>query len=493
MCRCIRWSITPERWCPRSPPAPARPAKPGRAGPAASPTVPAAQVDAALADAHRAEWAAVVAATARLTGDLDLAEECAQEAFARAVEVWPGRGIPDRPGAWLTTVAANRARDVLRRDAALRRRLPLLVREAPADDGASWHSDDRLRLIFTCCHPALARESQVALTLRLVCGVSTGDIAAAFLVGESAMAARVTAREAQDRHGAHPVPGARRVGAAGAGGSGVRRPLPGLHGGARASFRDAVVRADLVEEAIALTRLLHGLLPADRSVAGLLALMLLIDARRDTRDELLADQDRSRWDRRSSTRGPPSSRRRRRERWTAMRSRRRSPPCTRRRRRGATRTGRGSPTSTGCSRRPGRAPSSRSTARSPWACATGQPLGSPRSTPSPPTPRSRGIRIFPRREPRSSWTSAAGARRPMPTPMPHCSQGARRAAAPAEKAERARSSAWRYVGLIAAAARTRQAAGSTRLPAASRCVSARRRVRRPLRPAPPRRRAGRRR
>src|SRR6478735_292505 len=156
------------------------------------PSAPVDDVPTVLAAALRDEWAAVVAATARLTGDLDLAEECAQEAFARAVEVWPHRGIPDRPGAWLTTVAANRARDVLRREAALRRRLPLLVREDPPDDGASWHSDDRLRLIFTCCHPAIAREAQVALTLRLVCGVSTADIAAAFLVGESAMAARVT-------------------------------------------------------------------------------------------------------------------------------------------------------------------------------------------------------------------------------------------------------------------------------------------------------------
>src|SRR6185437_12135320 len=134
-------------------------------------------VSAALTDAHRQEWSAVVAATAALTGDLDLAEESAQEAFARAVEVWPGRGIPDRPGAWLTTVAANHARDVLRRQAALARRLPLLVRDEVADEHEEWRSDDRLRLIFTCCHPALARDAQVALTLRLVCGIPTGDIA----------------------------------------------------------------------------------------------------------------------------------------------------------------------------------------------------------------------------------------------------------------------------------------------------------------------------
>lgn len=266
---------------------------PGSAGPSAAPDV----VHAALADAHRSEWAAVVAATARLTGDLDLAEECAQEAFARAVDLWPSRGIPDRPGAWLTTVAANRARDVLRRETALRRRLPLLVREDLPDDGASWHSDDRLRLIFTCCHPALAREAQVALTLRLVCGVSTADIAAAFLLGESAMAARVTRAKRKIATARIPfrVPDAwelpERVGV-------VCDVLYLVFTvGHAPPSGDAVVRADLVEEAIALTRMLRGLLPADRSVAGLLALMLLIDARRDTRDELLADQDRSRWDR----------------------------------------------------------------------------------------------------------------------------------------------------------------------------------------------------
>ena len=269
----------------------------GRAGATVSATVPAAKVRAALAETHRAEWAAVVAATARLTGDLDLAEECAQEAFARAVEVWPGRGIPDRPGAWLTTVAANRARDVLRRDAALRRRLPLLVREDPTDDGATWHSDDRLRLIFTCCHPALAREAQVALTLRLVCGVSTGDIAAAFLVSESAMAARVTRAKRKIATARIPfrVPDAWELPERVAVVCDVLYLVFTV--GHAPPSGDAVVRADLVDEAIALTRLLRELLPADRSVAGLLALMLLIDARRDTRDELLADQDRSKWDR----------------------------------------------------------------------------------------------------------------------------------------------------------------------------------------------------
>ena len=209
---------------------------------------------------------------------------------------------------------------------------------------------DRLRLIFTCCHPALAREAQVALTLRLVCGVSTGDIAAAFLVGESAMAARVTRAKRKIATARIPfrVPDAwelpERVAV-------VCEVLYLVFTvGHAPPSGDAVVRADLVDEAIALTRMLRGLLPADRSVAGLLALMLLIDARRGTRDELLADQDRSRWDRALIDEGLAlAGDGARRERWTATRSRPRSPPCTRRRRRGATPTGRGSPTSTGCS------------------------------------------------------------------------------------------------------------------------------------------------
>ncbi|GAA5209133.1 RNA polymerase sigma factor [Microbacterium kyungheense] len=264
---------------------------------ATAPRPAADAVDAALGRAHREEWAAVVATTARLTGDLDLAEESAQEAFARAVEVWPVRGIPDRPGAWLTTVAANRARDELRRRTALRRRLPLLVREDPPDDEASWHADDRLRLVFTCCHPALAKEAQVALTLRLVCGVSTGDIAAAFLVSEPTMAARVTRAKRKIAAARIPfrVPDAAELPAR------VDVVCDVLYlvftVGHAPPSGDAVVRADLVDEAIALTRMLHGLLPKNRAVTGLLALMLLTDARRGTRDDLLPDQDRARWDR----------------------------------------------------------------------------------------------------------------------------------------------------------------------------------------------------
>lgn len=264
---------------------------------AVTPASDAADADAALASAHRAEWAAVVASTARLTGDLDLAEECTQEAFARAVEVWPVRGIPDRPGAWLTTVAANRARDELRRRTALRRRLPLLVREDSADHDASWNADDRLRLVFTCCHPALSREAQVALTLRLVCGVPTGDVAAVLLVSESTMAARITRAKRKIAVARIPyrVPDAAELPER------IDVVCDVLYlvftlGHAPPSG-ERPVRADLVDEAIALTRMLHALLPKSRAVTGLLALMLLTDARRATRDDLLPEQDRSRWDR----------------------------------------------------------------------------------------------------------------------------------------------------------------------------------------------------
>jgi RNA polymerase sigma-70 factor (ECF subfamily) len=152
-----------------------------------------AEVVAAVAHAHRRDWARVYAATARLTRDLDLAEECTQEAYPQALQTWPQTGIPDRPGAWLTTAARNRALDVLRRESVLRRALPLLVPDESApgleDD---LLDDDRLRLIFTCCHPALSRDAQVALTLRLVCGLTTAEVARAFLVQEPTMAARIT-------------------------------------------------------------------------------------------------------------------------------------------------------------------------------------------------------------------------------------------------------------------------------------------------------------
>src|SRR5262249_42568487 len=160
-------------------------------------------VSAAIADAHRREWAFVLAATARVAGDLDLAEECVQDAYAAALTAWTRQGIPRNTGAWLTTAARRRAIDMKRRDAVLRAKLPLLIEPDPpvaasappgdrAAEGDEVIPDDRLRLIFACCHPALAREAQVALTWRLVCGLTTVEIAQAFLITEPTMAARVT-------------------------------------------------------------------------------------------------------------------------------------------------------------------------------------------------------------------------------------------------------------------------------------------------------------
>ena len=161
--------------------------RPG-AGADAGPGPGAGEVSAAVADAHRREWAFVLAATARVAGDLDLAEECVQDAYAAALTAWTRQGVPDSPGAWLTTAARRRAIDAKRRDRVLRAKLPLLIEPDPpvaasAPPGAGRAEedevipDDRLRLIFTCCHPALAREAQVALTLRLVCGLTTVEIA----------------------------------------------------------------------------------------------------------------------------------------------------------------------------------------------------------------------------------------------------------------------------------------------------------------------------
>ena len=264
-----------------------------------------ASVEAAVADAHRREWAFVLAATVRVTGDIDLAEECVQEAYARALTTWPHQGVPARPGAWLTTVARRRAVDLLRRNATHDRVLPQLVdvdagADHPSDPGAI--ADDRLRLIFTCCHPALAPESQVALTLRLVCGLTTSEVARMFLVQEATMAARIT--RAKKKIAAARIP--YRVPAAGDLPARIDAVLTVVHlvftTGHTAPAGSDLVRTDLVERALHLARMLRTLLPADPDVAGLLALILLTDARRPSRTAadgtltLLPDQDRSRWD-----------------------------------------------------------------------------------------------------------------------------------------------------------------------------------------------------
>jgi RNA polymerase sigma-70 factor (ECF subfamily) len=248
----------------------------------------------------------VLAATVRVTRDLDLAEECVQEAYARALTVWQ-EGVPANPGAWLTTTARNRALDELRRSATLRGKLPLLVEPEgdPASGGAAAEQpfpDDRLRLVFTCCHPALAQEAQVALTLRLLCGLTTAEVARAFLVPETTMAARIT--RAKKKIAAARIPYAIPPAAALPGR--VDAVLSVVHllftAGHTAASGPALRRPDLVERALDLARMLRVLLPGDPDVAGLLALVLLTDARRETRVGadgrllLLEEQDRSRWD-----------------------------------------------------------------------------------------------------------------------------------------------------------------------------------------------------
>ena len=276
-------------------------------------------VAAAVADAHRREWAFVLAAVVRVTRDLDLAEECVQDAYARALATWGSRGIPARPGAWLTTVARRRALDLLRREGALRRSLPLLVGDddlpgpdgdpSAADGALEEHADDRLRLIFTCCHPAIAAEAQVALTLRLLCGLTTAEVARAFLVSEPAMAARITRAKKKIATARIPY----RVPAADELPERIDAVLTVVHllftTGHTAPAGDDLSRRDLVERSLDLARMLRALLPSDPGVAGLLALILLTDSRRETRTGtdgrlvLLAEQDRQRWDRNAISEG----------------------------------------------------------------------------------------------------------------------------------------------------------------------------------------------
>jgi RNA polymerase sigma-70 factor (ECF subfamily) len=241
----------------------------------------------------------VLAATVRVTRDLDLAEECVQDAFAKALTSWDTDGVPRNPGAWLTTASRNRALDVIRREATLRAKLPLLVMDPPDEDDG--FPDDRLRLVFTCCHPALATEAQVALTLRLLCGLSTAEVARAFLVSEPTMAARITRAKKKIAHAHIPyrVPDEEDLPER------IDAVLAAIHllfsTGHTAPVGDRLVRDDLVGRALDLTRMLRSLLPRPE-VEGLLALILLTDARRATRVDatgrllLLEHQDRTRWD-----------------------------------------------------------------------------------------------------------------------------------------------------------------------------------------------------
>jgi RNA polymerase sigma factor (sigma-70 family) len=267
----------------------------------------------ALADAHRHEWGRVVASTVRTARDLDLAEESAQEAFTEALTIWPRDGIPSNPGAWLTTVARRRAIDALRRAASHQRKLPLLVEPEHLEaveltdsdvEAAGDHArDDTMRLIFMCCHPSLSREAQMALTLRLVCGMVTPDIAKCFIVSESTMAARLTRAKKKIMLARIPFRSPRA--------DELADRLEGVLGviyllftvGHTSPDGDLLIRRDSTREALRLARLLHGVMPEEPEVTGLLALLLVIEARQESRvNEIgearrISEQDRSMWDR----------------------------------------------------------------------------------------------------------------------------------------------------------------------------------------------------
>ncbi|MBL7494004.1 RNA polymerase sigma factor [Frankia sp. AgB1.9] len=259
----------------------------------------------AIARAHREEWARVIAALTRRFGDLDLAEEAAAEAFATAVERWPADGVPPNPGAWLTTTGSRRAIDRIRRESKrdVKQQEAALLYDDDPPEPLGAVDDDRLRLIFTCCHPALAIEARVALTLRLVAGLTVPEIARAFLVGETAMGQRITRAKAKIKAARIPY----RAPAAADLPTRVSGVLAVLYfvfneGYLATGAGTDPVRQDLTAEAIRLARLIRALLPADGEVAGLLALMLLTEARRDARfsasGELvtLDEQDRGAWD-----------------------------------------------------------------------------------------------------------------------------------------------------------------------------------------------------
>ncbi len=263
-----------------------------------------ADVREAIIQAHHEEWARVVAALTRRFGDLDIAEEAAAEAFATAVRRWPADGVPPNPGAWLTTTANRKAIDRIRRESKRddkQKEAQMLYDDPPEPLGAI--DDERLRLIFTCCHPALAMETRVALTLRMVGGLTAPQIARAFLVQETAMGQRITRAKAKIKAARIPfrAPSAEDLPARVSGVLAVLFLV--FNEGYLATGRDTdPIRHDLTAEAIRLTRLIHALMPKDGEVVGLLALMLLTEARRIARvsasGELvpLDQQDRGAWD-----------------------------------------------------------------------------------------------------------------------------------------------------------------------------------------------------
>jgi RNA polymerase sigma-70 factor (ECF subfamily) len=251
----------------------------------------------------REEYGRVVASLARRFSDLDIAEEAAGEALLAAVEKWPVDGVPPNPGAWLTTTAGNRAIDKLRREAKrdAKHQAALMITDDSPPTPTGPVSDDRLRLMYTCCHPALSMEARVALTLRMLGGLTVPEIARAFLVAETTMGQRITRAKAKIKAAHIPfrVPDASdvtdRLG-------GILAVIYLVFNEGYLSGGDEPIRTELTDEAIRLGRLVHEMLPDDAEVGGLLALMLLTEARRRSRladGELvrLDEQDRGRWDR----------------------------------------------------------------------------------------------------------------------------------------------------------------------------------------------------
>ncbi len=275
------------------------------------------EVERAVSQAHREQWTSVLASTVRIAGDLDLAEDCVQDAYLSALRAWADTGIPNNPAGWLITTARRKALDTHRRTQILTGKLPLLIEPGGSDPGlfdpidslgAGDLVDDQLRLIFTCCHPALDRQAQTALTLRTVCGMATADVARSFLVSDTTMAARLTRAKKKIATARIPyrVPDAAELP------DRLDAVLTVLHllfsAAHEAHLTDPGLADDLAARSLRLARVLVELMPDETEARGLLALLLLSHARRDARVAdgelvLLADQDRSRWDARLISEG----------------------------------------------------------------------------------------------------------------------------------------------------------------------------------------------